>query len=654
MLIALELVLASRALPQQKLSIGGRITSVDGRVIVGATVYLRDLASDEKWTFITGSDGAYEIKGFRPGVYQLTVEASGFQKYSVDPLRLADVSTHHDAKLAPVANRFFPWPQQADFYIAAANKVLPALGPGLRAFVRNAKGNYYALVEGKHVIEEYALNGTTVSQIPATPTPESAIVYGVALTVDQSGRIYVADQGSNSVKIYNADGKLLSVVKTNAPVSVQGVQEGEIAVQQLGSSHLVTVLDRRGEEVRQFIEMPRESERRSGKLAQRWRFYPDARGNIFCTLPSVGDWTIRKFDPYGIARYDITIPSDEFGPESRLKKVMVLLTPSMGLPGIGMMGGGMGLGPAGPKMSPMGSSANINTEPPPSPTTRFPDSTLPTSTPPNRGTTPDPEASGEQAVVDTATQAKEKQLGEPDARAALQSPVVTPTSQTPKPVKNKPGEVVVSDDPDSNSSVAISTEGIGRPAMGPMPGGPSGASGQMGGMAPMAGGAMGMMGAMSGGMPVMMSSAVQWIRGGLGGGLGDAAGPRGPGSGTSGGPPKGGFGMKSTIGMAVDVTIRPGIGGPEMVPDVDAIGVDPETAETWVAIGGKLLHFDKEGNRMGTYSFATTGAPVRPVSLIVETTRILVATDPYGVYVYPRPDIVPMLPIRPGQQPQTP
>jgi hypothetical protein len=103
------------------------------------------------------------------------------------------------------------------------------------------------------------------------------------------------------------------------------------------------------------------------------------------------------------------------------------------------------------------------------------------------------------------------------------------------------------------------------------------------------------------------------------------------------------------MGLTFDVTIRPGIGGPEIIPDVDAIGVDADTEETWVAIGGKLLHFDREGNRVGTYSLAAAGAAVKPVSLIVEPRRMLVATDPFGIFVYPRPDIVPMLQIRSGQ-----
>ena len=187
--------------------------------------------------------------------------------------------------------------------------------------------------------------------------------------------------------------------------------------------------------------------------------------------------------------------------------------------------------------------------------------------------------------------------------------------------------------------------------MGAIPGGMTGGNAPIGGAAAMTMGGMGMIGPMSSGMPVMMSSAVEWMRGGIGGGGLPGAGGPGVGSGGpgSGGPPKGGFGLKSTMGLTFDVTIRPGIGRPEIMPDVDAIGVDADTEEAWVALGGKLMHFDGEGNRLGTYSMAAAGAAVKPVSLIVERRRILVATDPFGIFVYPRPDIAPMLQIRSGQ-----
>lgn len=106
------------------------------------------------------------------------------------------------------------------------------------------------------MIEEYEPNSGRVRQIPVDVTPDSAILYGSALSVDEHGRIYVADRLSNAVKIYTPESEFAGKVNAADPVSVQSVQEGEIAVEQMGSPHLVTVLDLRGKEMRQYIELP--------------------------------------------------------------------------------------------------------------------------------------------------------------------------------------------------------------------------------------------------------------------------------------------------------------------------------------------------------------------------------------------------------------
>ena len=633
---------------QSRLSIAGKVSSSDGRAITGVVIRLTDIASKEEWTSTTAADGTYQIKGFRPGIYQLAVEAAGYEKLFVDNLRLVD-ATNRDINLAPVANRYYPWPEQAEYYIGAIDKILPALGPGLRALVRKGDGNYYALTDGSRAIEEYSPSGTKLREIPATTTAESGIVYGVSLSIDQSGRLYVADLGSNAVKIFDPNGELTGLVKAKAPVSVQGIQEGEIAVQQLGSTHLVTVLDRRGAEMRSYIELPPDSEKHNGRLPQHWRFYSDSSGNIYCSVPVMQDWIIRKYDLYGAAQYEMAIPSDEFGPQAQLKKITVVLTPSIGLPGMGMMSGmGMGgtsgrPGTAMPSNDANDGEAELALRMDKPPKTRA-TTTAPVADANDHSVSNDLAGSAAATGVDRATG---NRPGTPAAVVALESPAVaSPTEAKQKLPKNKSGEITVSD-PDSNVSLALSTVGVGRPSIGPIPGSIAGGSSPMVGVIPTGMGGMGMIGPMSGGMPAMMSSAVQWVKGGLpAGGMGGPGGSPGAGP---GGPPKGGFGLKNTMGMTFDVTIRPDIGGPEIVPDVDAIGVDTDTEEVWVAIGGKLLHFNKEGNRIGTYAFAAAGVPVKPVSLIVERRRILVATDPFGVYVYPRPDIVPMVEIRRGQ-----
>ncbi len=80
-------------------------------------------------------------------------------------------------------------------------------------------------------------------------------------------------------------------------------------------------------------------------------------------------------------------------------------------------------------------------------------------------------------------------------------------------------------------------------------------------------------------------------------------------------------------------------GTPTLKPIVTAVGVDPATQEIWVALGGLLLHFDREGNRLSTYRTLTPeGARLEATSILVESDRLLLGSDPLGIYDFPRPD----------------
>jgi hypothetical protein len=82
---------------------------------------------------------------------------------------------------------------------------------------------------------------------------------------------------------------------------------------------------------------------------------------------------------------------------------------------------------------------------------------------------------------------------------------------------------------------------------------------------------------------------------------------------------------------------------PVLKPPVTALAVDPATQELWMAVGGTLLHFDKDGNRRGSYrTYTPEGARIESVAILVEPNRLLLAADPLGIYEFARPDkIVP-------------
>ena len=70
-----------------------------------------------------------------------------------------------------------------------------------------------------------------------------------------------------------------------------------------------------------------------------------------------------------------------------------------------------------------------------------------------------------------------------------------------------------------------------------------------------------------------------------------------------------------------------------------AVGVDRTNGEVWVALYNTLLHFDKAGNRRATYKIYTPqGARFEANTILVEQDRLIVGSDPLGIYEFERPD----------------
>lgn len=70
-----------------------------------------------------------------------------------------------------------------------------------------------------------------------------------------------------------------------------------------------------------------------------------------------------------------------------------------------------------------------------------------------------------------------------------------------------------------------------------------------------------------------------------------------------------------------------------------AVGVDRTNGEVWMALNNRLLHFDKEGNRRATYKIYTPqGARLEANTILVEQDRLIIGSDPLGIYEFERPD----------------
>ena len=71
-----------------------------------------------------------------------------------------------------------------------------------------------------------------------------------------------------------------------------------------------------------------------------------------------------------------------------------------------------------------------------------------------------------------------------------------------------------------------------------------------------------------------------------------------------------------------------------------AIGVVHSTGEVWIALHNRLLRFDKDGYRKATYQLYTPdGTRLDANTIVVEKDRLLIGSDPLGIFEFERPDI---------------
>ena len=99
-LMALLLSVSSTAHAQFNASLSGTVTDPTGAIIPGATVSLKDTATQATRTSVSGSQGTYQFSELPPGNYSVTATAKGFQLSSLDNVTLvAEVARNIDLKL---------------------------------------------------------------------------------------------------------------------------------------------------------------------------------------------------------------------------------------------------------------------------------------------------------------------------------------------------------------------------------------------------------------------------------------------------------------------------------------------------------------------------------------------------------------------------
>lgn len=200
-----------------------------------------------------------------------------------------------------------------DIDLSAKQRILPTIGPGLRAVRQGADGRLYVLASpspGLVVVDTKGKQLLSIGEAPPQTTGTNAsqalIAFGEDCDVDAEGKIYVADRGANLIRVFSADGTSLSSFAVKNPVSVAVMPEGEIAVATLREPHLVMVFDKNGKDVREFGDPEELSDRADlNRFLNIGQLGTDAQGHLYYAFDYLPEPTVRQYDHLGYAGQDI-------------------------------------------------------------------------------------------------------------------------------------------------------------------------------------------------------------------------------------------------------------------------------------------------------------------------------------------------------------
>jgi hypothetical protein len=190
--------------------------------------------------------------------------------------------------------------------IDANRRLLPNMGPGLRAVRVGADGRTYVLASptpGLVVFDRQSKPIITIGS-PASPAKDARmpITFGEDCDVDAQGTMYVADRGANLIQVFSPDGELVRSIPINAPIAVAALPDGEVAVSTLHEPKLVVVFGKNGHVAREFGDPEQISDREDlnrflniGKLAS------DLQGHLYYAFEYMPEPTVRQFDRLGYA-----------------------------------------------------------------------------------------------------------------------------------------------------------------------------------------------------------------------------------------------------------------------------------------------------------------------------------------------------------------
>jgi hypothetical protein len=214
--------------------------------------------------------------------------------------------------------------QEAEEQLTAKKRLLPEVGPGLRAVKRGPDGNFYILTAPGSSVAVFDPAGKLLRRIPAYEAnrgPQAAQLMGIAfgedMDVDAQGTVYVADRGANAIKIWDSKGNARDV-KVSSPISVAALPDGEFAVATLRQPQLVIVYDKNGRDVREFGEPEPLSDRPElNRFLSIGILVTDTVGHLYYAFPYLPEPTVRQYNRFGYAGQDFQYTGIDAWPEAQ-------------------------------------------------------------------------------------------------------------------------------------------------------------------------------------------------------------------------------------------------------------------------------------------------------------------------------------------------
>lgn len=482
--------------------------------------------------------------------------------------------------------------------LRAQSRVFPTVGPGVAAIKRDSSGRYFILAEPASVISVFDAAGKHLDQFPNANSHGATIRYAVAIDVDSRGRLFVVDRGDNAIKIFAPDGSLLAAIHVTAPTSVVALSNGQFAVTTLQSKQLVQIMDEKGTTIRTFGDPADQSG--AGASAQsvidRGRITGDHSGDIYFAFTSLPDPTLQRFDRFGYSAYGSVISANQFGPAAGRTGHEIDLGYTMS-------------GLYGPES--VGAWTDLHSL-----------TALSVGSRARRG----PRSGASSSTADSSSSSSQTSSSTAGTTTFDGNVLDFNSGATPDALDSSSSIFGTAGNPDLGLAYG---QGMFMPGMFGMGFGDMFHDGMRGGFHDGGGGP----GAFGGASPDLGGAGP----GDTGGNFADHFGDHFA-DGRDGFHGRPGFGLyraAATVRLALDDPSK----HTAEKPVITAVGVDPQTQEVWTAVSDVLVHLDKTGNRIDSYyPVISEGTSLKITSILVEPDRILIATDPWGIYDFPRPD----------------